>query len=159
MAGYAERSLADEAQVEVHLISSLGVGDRIGTMALKDAQHGPAIVPKLTKLPSGKHAMHIHENPDCGAGMENGRMVAGSKAGGHFDAAAEARDVGHHKPRGDLPELTAEADGTGVAPVASDTLTVGVVLGRAIMLHLYGKDEPGKAKGGGPRFACGAIPK
>jgi Cu-Zn family superoxide dismutase len=152
-------SSADQVRVEVHLISPLGVGEKIGTISLEDAQHGLTITPKLTKLPPGKHAFHIHENPDCGAGMENGRMVAGSKAGGHFDPFGQAHDVVHHRPRGDLPELAAEADGTAVAPVASDTLTVAAVRDRAIMLHLYGEDEPGKAKGGGPRFACGVIPK
>jgi Cu-Zn family superoxide dismutase len=152
-------SLADEIRVEVHRISPIGVGEAIGTITLKDAQHGVTILPNLTKLPPGKHAFHIHENPDCGAGMENGKMVAGLKAGGHYDPTGEEHGVGHHKPHGDLPELPAEADGTAVAPLASDTLSVEAVRGRAIMLHLYGENDPGKPKGGGPRFACGVIPR
>jgi Cu-Zn family superoxide dismutase len=155
----ASGCLADEVRAEVHLISPIGVGEKIGTIALKDAQHGVTIVPSLMKLPPGKHAFHIHEKPDCGAGMENGRMVAGLRAGGHYDPSSEGHDVGSHKPRGDLPELTAELDGTAVTPVTSDTLSVEAIRGRAIMLHLYGENDPSKPKGGGPRFACGVVPR
>ena len=43
----------------------------------------------------------------------------------------------------DLPDITAGTDGRG----------------RSIMVHRYGTNDPGKPKGGGPRYACDVIPK
>lgn len=152
-------SVADEVIVEMHLISPKGIGAPIGTLALRDVHEGVRATPNLKKLPAGKHAFHIHENPDCGAGMEKGKMVAGLKAGGHYDPTGEGHKMGHHKPHGDLPELLAAADGTATAPVVSHRLKVAAVRGRSIMVHRYGENEPGKPKGGGTRLACGVIPE
>jgi Cu/Zn superoxide dismutase len=87
-------------------------------------------------------------------------MVAGLKAGGHYDpTGGDGHKMSHHKPHGDLPDLTAGPDGVATAPVSSDKLTAAAVRGRAIMVHRYGENEPGRPKGGGARLACGVIPK
>jgi Cu-Zn family superoxide dismutase len=150
---------ADEVVVRMNLISAQGIGAAIGTIVVKDAHHGVTITPNLRSLPPGKHAFHIHQNPDCRPGMEDGKMVAGLKAGAHFDPTGEGHKSGHHRPHGDLPELTAAPDGTSTTPVISDTLSVAALRGRSIMIHRYGEAEAGKPKGGGQRLGCGVIPR
>jgi Cu-Zn family superoxide dismutase len=151
-------SRADEVVVKVSMISATGIGDEIGTITIADSHHGVTITPNLKGLPPGKHAFHVHENPDCGPGIKGGKPVAGLKAGGHYDPTGAAHHMGH-KPHGDLSELTADPDGTATKPVRSGTLKVAMVRGRSIMVHRFGEDEPGKPKGGGDRMACGVIPR
>jgi Cu-Zn family superoxide dismutase len=152
-------SLGDEVVIRMNLISAKGVGNAIGTLVIEDEHYGVTITPKLEGLRPGKHAFHIHQNPDCGPAMEKGRMVAGLKAGGHYDPTREGHKMGDHKPHGDLRELMADADGTATKPVKSNKLKVAMVRGRSIMVHRFGENEPGKPKGGGARLACGVIPK
>ena len=171
---WAQNSFAGDVDITVNKISVDGIGAVIGSITLKDADHGMMVVPNLRGLAPGGHAFHIHENPDCGAGTKGGKKVAGLKAGGHFSPGgmAHGKKHGHGakhgegtkhgdkmKPRGDLPQLTADADGTATTPVMTKLLKVGDVRGRAIMVHRYGDSDPGKPKGGGPRFACGVIPQ
>lgn len=168
-------SLAGEVSVTVNKISADGVGAEIGTITLKDSAHGLVVTPNLRDLPPGNHAFHIHENPNCGAGTKDGRKVAGLQAGGHYDPMAKGHGMKHDmkhggnmqhggmkhgaagKPHGDLPQLTAAADGTATEPVVTVKLKAEQVRGRAIMIHRYGDNDPGKPKGGGPRYACGVI--
>ena len=166
-------SLAGELSVTVNKISAEGIGAAIGTITLKDGAHGLTLIPDLRDLPPGNHAFHIHENANCGPGIKDGRKVAGLQAGGHYDPMAKGHGMKHGgdmkhgsmkhggpgKPHGDLPELTAAADGTATTPVMTRKLNVEQVRGRAIMIHRYGDNEPGKPKGGGPRYACGVIAK
>lgn len=162
----AAPAIAGEVSVTIHKISAEGIGEAIGTIALKDGHHGLMVTPNLTGLPPGNHAFHIHENPDCGPGMKGGKKVAGLMAGGHFDPMAMKGKHGMKHgakhgmtPHGDLPDLQAAADGTATKSVMSDKLKVAQIQGRAIMVHRYGTNDAGKPKGGGPRFACGVIPK
>ncbi|MED5358519.1 MAG: hypothetical protein VYD85_08915, partial [Pseudomonadota bacterium] len=46
---------------------------------------GMSVTPYLHSLPPGKLAFHIHWNPDYGPSLKNSKMVAGLKAGGHYD--------------------------------------------------------------------------
>ena len=75
-------ALTSEVTVSVNKISADGVGTLISTIALKDSHHGMMVTPNLTGLPPGANAFHIHENPNCGAGMKSGKKVAGLMAGG-----------------------------------------------------------------------------
>lgn len=162
-------ALAGQVTVPVNTISAEGVGEAIGTITLKDGHHGMMVIPQLRDLPPGNHAFHIHENPDCGPGVKDGKKVAGLRAGGHFDPTGKGHGMKHgghgkshgthSKPHGDLPQLIAAADGTATQSVMSDNLKVAQVRGRAILIHRYGENDPGKPKGGGPRYACGVIPK
>ena len=170
-------SLAAEVSVTVNKISADGVGAEIGTITLKDGAHGLIVAPNLRDLPPGNHAFHIHKNPNCAAGTKDGRKIAGLQAGGHYDPMAKGRGMKHGmkhggdmkhrgmkhgaagKPHGDLPQLTAESDGTAITPVMTDKLKVKQIRGRAIMIHRYGDSDPDKPKGGGPRYACGVIAK
>ena len=161
-------AFADETVVPIHKVSSDGIGAAIGTITLKDGHHGLIVAPDLRDQPPGNHAFHIHENPNCGPGEKDGKMVAGLLAGGHYDPAGKGHGMKHgghgkammhDKPQGDLPQLVAAADGTATEPVTNDKLKVAQIRGRAIMVHRYGENDPGKPKGGGSRYACGVIPK
>ncbi len=98
--------------------------------------------------------------------MKNGKKVAGLKAGGHYNPTSVGHEHGHGKkhghamlPHGDLPDITAGADGRATKAVMSDKLKLAEVRGRSIMVHRYGTNDPGKPKGGGPHYTCGVIPK
>ena len=160
-------AIAGEQTVQVHKLSAEGIGASVGTITFKDSHHGMTVTPNLHSLPPGNHAFHIHENPDCGPGLKDGKMVAGLKAGGHYDpsGAGHGHKHGHGHgghgmvPHGDLPDITADAGGTATKAVMSDKLKLAQIQGRSIMVHRYGTNDPGKPKGGGPRFACGVIEK
>tara|TARA_Y100001934_G_scaffold213315_1_gene252556 strand:- start:535 stop:1074 length:540 start_codon:yes stop_codon:yes gene_type:complete len=165
---FAGPTFAGEATVTINKISSDGIGAAIGTIILKDGHHGLKVTPNLHDLPAGNHAFHMHENPDCGPGMKTGKKVAGLKAGGHYNPTGVGHGHGHGKkhghghgmmPHGDLPDITAGTDGRATKAVMSDKLKLAEVRGRSIMVHRYGTNDPGKPKGGGPRYACGVIPK
>jgi Cu-Zn family superoxide dismutase len=149
--------------VSMFKIDANGVGAEIGTLTLSDSRGGLHIVPKLADLPPGPRGFHLHENPNCGPGMKDGKMQAGLAAGGHYDPRATGRhagptgDGGH---RGDLPVLNVAADGTATQPVNALRLSVNDARGRAFVIHEGGdnfSDEPKPLGGGGARIACGAV--
>lgn len=149
--------------VSMYKIDASGVGPEIGTLTLSDSRGGLRVVPKLKGLPPGPHGFHVHENPNCGPGMKDGRMQAGLAAGGHYDPNATGKHVGPTGSgghRGDLPVLNVAADGTASEAVNALRLSVNEVRGRAIVVHQGGdnfSDQPLPLGGGGARIACGAV--
>jgi Cu-Zn family superoxide dismutase len=149
--------------VSMFKIDTKGVGAEIGTLTLSDSRGGLHIVPKLAGLPAGTHGFHIHENPNCGPAMKDGKMQAGLAAGGHYDPKGTGRHVGPHGDgghRGDLPVLNVEADGTATQPVNALRLSVNDARGRSFVIHEGGdnfSDQPKPLGGGGARSACGAV--
>lgn len=145
--------------VPVELLSKDG-NTPIGQVVIVESAYGLVFYPQLSKLASGMHGFHIHENPDCGL-TENG---LGMKAGGHWDPAGVKNhsfpwdDNGH---KGDLPSLYVNADGQAVSPVLAPKLkTLDEVRERSLMIHVGGDnyhDHPTKLGGGGARMACGII--
>src|SRR5574342_1342925 len=81
----AGSALAGEIVVPMNLITEQGVGKAIGTLTLKDIPGGLELVPMLSDLAPGTHGFHVHEKPDCGPGMKDGKPGAGLAAGGHYD--------------------------------------------------------------------------
>lgn len=149
--------------VSMFMIDAKGVGPEIGTLTLSDSRGGLHVVPKLAGLPPGQRGFHVHENPDCGPGMKDGKMQAGLAAGGHYDPRATGKhvgptgDAGH---RGDLPVLDVAADGTATQPANALRLSVNEVRGRAFVIHEGGdnfSDQPKPLGGGGGRIACGVV--
>ena len=69
--------------VEVHKISTSGVGEAIGTIKFSENDSGLVLLPNLKGLTPGAHGIHIHTNPSCDAGMKDGKKEAGHAAGGH----------------------------------------------------------------------------
>ena len=75
---------AATATATMNTISATGVGALLGTVDFTDSTTGLVITPKLSGLPPGEHGFHIHENGDCGRGMNQGKPAAGFAAGGHY---------------------------------------------------------------------------
>jgi Cu-Zn family superoxide dismutase len=150
--------------VTINLITPSGVGEPIGTIALRDTPQGLFIDPKLSKLPPGLHGFHIHINPNCGPGPgPDNQPAAGMAAGGHFDPANTSKHRGPHSTEGhlgDVPVLVVDADGTTHIPVIAERLKLKDVVGHTIMIHVGGDnydDQPQPLGGGGARIACGVV--
>ena len=155
-------AFAAEIVVQMNLVDEQGVGKAIGTVTITEGPSGLVLTPALTDLPPGVHGFHVHQNALCSAGEKEGKKVPGLAAGGHFDPAATAK---HEGPAGaghlgDLPALTAGADGKVTQPVTAPRLKLADVAGRSLMIHAGGdtySDMPAPLGGGGARLACGVI--
>ena len=153
---------AGQVVVQMNLISDQGVGASIGTVTLTDTPQGLKLAPSLSGLTPGSHGFHVHEKPECAAGLKDGKPAAGLAAGGHYDPATAGK---HEGPAGkghlgDLPVLTVGADGKATEAVVAPRLKTGDVIGRSLMIHAGGdnySDVPDKLGGGGGRIACGVI--
>lgn len=153
---------SDGLTVQMNALTENGVGASVGKVVLRDTQYGLELTPTLNGLAQGVHGFHVHENPSCDAKEQNGKMVAGLGAGGHYDPAGTKK---HGLPwgdghLGDLPPLFADTTGNAVNPVLSPRLKLADVRGRALMVHAGGdnhSDHPAALGGGGARVACGVI--
>lgn len=159
---FSAAASADEAVVQVNLITEQGAGRTIGSITLTDTPQGLKLTPALKDLQPGAHGFHVHEKPDCGPGVKDGKPVAGLAAGGHYDPAMTGRHEGHAGKGhlGDLPALVAGDDGTATTPVTAPRLKVADVKGRSLVIHAGGDnyaDMPAPLGGGGARVACGVI--
>jgi Cu-Zn family superoxide dismutase len=148
--------------VSMFKIDANGVGPEIGTLSLMDTRGGLRITPALGGLPPGTHGFHVHENPNCGPGMKDGKMQAGLAAGGHYDPNATGKHEGPQGDghRGDMPVLMVDADGNATETIHVFRLSVSSVRGRAIVIHEGGDnfaDQPKPLGGGGARIACGVV--
>jgi len=153
---------ASDVVVTMNLVNEQGVGKSIGTITITESPIGLVFTPKLTDLTPGNHGFHVHQNPDCAAGMKDGKQVPGLAAGGHYDPAATGKHEGHEGKGhlGDLPVLTVGADGTASTAVTAPRLKMSDVKGRSLMIHAGGDnyaDLPAPLGGGGARIACGVI--
>ncbi len=154
---------AATATVTVNKIDENGVGATIGTLTLEDTAGGLKITPKLSNLPPGAHGFHVHVNPSCGPGEQNGQKVAGLAAGGHYDPAKTGKHLGPTSTqghKGDMPVLAVNPDGTANAAAVAPHLSVGDAQGHAIIIHVGGdnySDSPAPLGGGGARIACGVV--
>jgi Cu-Zn family superoxide dismutase len=134
-------------------------GKSVGMVNLMETPHGVLMHVKLTGVPAGTHAFHIHATGKCEAPF--------TTAGGHFNPDAKQHGMlnamGMHA--GDMPDVEVPADGS----LTFDVLNPNVTLkpganslfkdgGTALMLHGgaddYKSDPAGNA---GPRIACGVI--
>lgn len=142
-------------------ISDKGVGASVGTIVFSDTPQGLSIEPKLKGLPPGPHGFHVHENPSCQPAEQEGKMVPGLAAGGHYDPKTTKAHRGPHSAEGhlgDLPVLVVEKDGTSSAKMIAPRLKVADLRGRAVIIHAGGDnfdDKPQALGGGGGRIACG----
>jgi superoxide dismutase, Cu-Zn family len=160
----SDAECADEIVIAMNRISADGVGKEIGTVTARDSRFGLLLVPSLNGLPPGIHGFHIHENPDCGSAVKDGRPTAGAAAGGHYDPEKTGRHEGPYGSGhlGDLPVLHVKENGTADIPVLAPRLTVSDIKGRSLVIHAGGdnySDTPEKLGGGGGRIACGVAAK
>jgi Cu-Zn family superoxide dismutase len=157
MASYARAQ--ERARVEIKNVE----GKTVGTADLRQTKGGVVIVLRLTALPPGLHAVHIHSVGKCEA-------PAFASAGAHFNPlnmkhGLKSADGPH---AGDLPDLYVNKDGVGryeVFLVESVTLRAGKLSvfepdGKAIVIHASSDDNITDPSGNsGDRIACGVITK
>lgn len=140
-----------------------------GTADFVESQQGSGkivnITVTLSGLKEGMHGVHLHEVGKCEAPF--------TSAGGHFDPGPAGNanpDANHPYHMGDIPPITATANGKGTMKVATTrvTLSEGPLSlfdadGSAVIIH--GNEdqgttgEPKSGVSGGPRVACGVITK
>jgi Cu-Zn family superoxide dismutase len=153
---------AEDMVVQMNLLSDQGAGKSIGTVTIKDTQFGLLLVPQLTDLTPGLHGFHVHQNPDCAAGMKDNKPMAGMAAGGHYDPAGTGKHEGPYGQGhlGDLPAIYVGIDGKATLPLLAPRLKIVDLKGRSLMIHAGGdnySDAPAALGGGGNRMACGAV--
>lgn len=72
-------TIGNEQVVNIHAVNAQGVGEKIGTVSLRDSTAGLVITTNLTALPAGPHGFHIHEKGSCDPAekwRENGRRFS-----------------------------------------------------------------------------------
>ena len=156
--GLSLMSTVSAASLTVNLYKTAPAGQQgisIGSVTAVDTQYGVLFVPHLHGLSPGVHGFHLHENPSC--------ANAGQAAGAHWDPGKTGMHLGPYDPEGelgDLPALTANAEGKVTLSVLAPRLKVSALQGHALMIHADGdnySDVPKPLGGGGARVACGVI--
>ena len=137
-----------------------GQGQTKGKATLVQQKDGIHIDVRGVGLPAGVHAVHVHTTGTC-TGPDF------TSAGGHWNPAMKKH--GHDNPagahRGDLPNMSVMADGTGTLQtvIKDATLKGGSeplldMDGAAVVIHAtaddYKTDPTGNAGG---RLACGVV--
>jgi Cu-Zn family superoxide dismutase len=136
-------------------------GETVGSATLTQGPHSVTIAVEVSRLPPGKHGLHIHAIGKCDP-------PEFQTAGGHFDPFGKKH--GRKNPEGphagDLPNLEVGPDGRGKIEATVGGLTLGkeglaVLLGSngtAVVIHADPDDERTDPAGSsGARIACGVI--
>lgn len=162
------------AKASVHDVN----GNSLGTMTITAAGNKLIVAGRLTGIAAGFHGFHIHSVGICNPTFVDptGAVVPFGSAGGHLNPAGATH--GHHA--GDLPSLLVAADGSAIAVVQTDAVTLAQIFdadGAAFIVHagadnfanipsryaviatgVPGPDAATLATGdSGARFACGVI--
>jgi Cu-Zn family superoxide dismutase len=140
-----------------------------GTADFVETQQGNGRIVNITVtvsgLKPGNHGFHLHAVGKCAPDF--------AAAGGHFDPGPAGNgdpDANHPFHSGDVPQLTAAANGKATMKVATTRVTLSdgpvsllVADGSAVIVHgnpdqgITGESKSGVS--GGPRIACGVIEK
>ena len=135
-----------------------GSGRRVGEATLQQLPKGVLIVADLSSLPSGTHAMHLHETGRCVPPFES--------AGGHYNPVGSQH--GYRNPAGphagDLPNIHVTVGGTLRVEHFVEGLSLsgeGGLLaddGSAVVIHQFADDYSSDPSGAaGDRIACGVL--
>lgn len=155
-------ALAAGQEVEINAVSAEGVGKSLGSVSISESNGGVSLKVSVSGVADGDHGFHVHEKGDCGPAMKDGKPVAAQAAGPHFDpkGTKSHKGPGGGGHDGDLPKLVATA-GKIDQTVTIEGIKLDDIAGRSLMIHEGGdnySDSPENG-GGGPRIACGVIPK
>jgi Cu-Zn family superoxide dismutase len=150
-----------DIMVPFHLTSVLGVGRKIGFILARNTRISVgtreeialSLLPTLEGLPPGPHAFHVHSNPNCGPGEEDGKVVPGLGAGPHLFLKGTGHEAGitYLSHLGNLPNLLVMGDGRATREIAVPRLTLDDIRGRSIVIHSSQDDASA-------RHACGVVP-
>jgi Cu-Zn family superoxide dismutase len=135
-------------------------GETVGTANLTEGDGKVRLVVQAKGLTPGPHGIHIHAVGRC-------EPPAFTSAGGHYNPLGmkhglESPDGAH---AGDLPNLTADANGNASYEATTDRISLREGLlsifdgdGSALVIHEKGDDQKTDPTGeSGGRVVCGVI--
>lgn len=160
-AGVATQDTASAATAAGKATAAMrdSAGKDLGTLTLSDSGRSIAVSGRLTGLPRGEHAIHLHTAGQCDAPKFEG-------AGDHWNPTNKQH--GRNSPGGphlgDLPNLTVAQNGS----VSVQATTPGGTLrganaaldsdGAAVVVHAKRDDYKTQPSGdSGDRIACGVV--
>ena len=134
-------------------------GAEVGTVTLQPAGANTRVMVHVRGMTPGQHGTHLHQVARCEA-------PGFTTAGGHWNPTSKqhgwSNPQGHHV--GDLPNMTVEADGTGMmdftvpAPFAAGPNSIFDADGSALVVHAAPDDNKTDPSGNsGARVACAAL--
>ena len=137
-------------------------GKPVGSAVLEEIPRGVKIHLKVSGLPPGTHAFHIHAVGKC-------EPPDFKSAGGHFNPFGKkhGRENLEGAHAGDLPNIQVGPDGIGLAEAVASHVTLGEGPnslfhpdGTALVVHASADDNKTDPAGNaGARIACGVITK
>jgi len=150
----------DITKLDVKMINDEGVS--VGTVKIHELSSGVKLTFDLKGLPSGEHAVHIHDKGKC-------KAPDFKSAGSDLNPDDKEHGLLHPKGAhaGDLPNIIVEDDGTIKAEVMAPNVTLKEGKqtlirkdGTTIVIHEEKDDGMTQPEGdSGGRIACGEIPK
>jgi Cu-Zn family superoxide dismutase len=125
-----------------------------GSARASPAGGGVALHVEIQGATPGDHGVHIHEKGDCSD-------PKATSAGGHYNPAAGAHHGGLNtsvRHGGDLGNMQVDSSGKGSLDVTVPGLSVGEVVGKAVVVHEKLDDlQTDPAGNSGARIACGVL--
>ncbi|MBD1382579.1 superoxide dismutase family protein [Metabacillus arenae] len=136
-------------------------GDSLGTIKLSEQAEGVKMEIVLEGIPSGEHAIHIHENPTC-----NGPDF--KTAGNHFNPDNKQHGLMHPEGAhaGDIPNIVTDPEGKTEAELVASQVTLKKGAKNSLLFKegtsiviTENKDDGMTQPSGdsGERIACGEI--
>lgn len=130
----AENSLT----VKMNDVLSDGAGKNIGEITVSETPYGLLFTPDLNNLTPGVHGFHVHTNPSCMPGLQDGKNVPALMAGGHLDPEKTGKHLGPYNDKGhlgDLPGLVVNTDGHATYPILAPRLkSLSDLKGHSLMM-------------------------